>query len=427
MCGIFGVVGRANPGGFRAAAKTLTHRGPDGFGDWWSANHGVYLAHCRLAIIDLSEAGRQPMQNEDGTVQITFNGEIYNYRELRNELVSAGHVFRSQTDTEVIIHAWEEWGESSVDRLRGIFAFAVWDERQRQLTIARDRLGVKPLYYRLHGSELAFASEPRAILAMPNVTRSINVASALQFLRYSYTSGNDCIWNGIKRLPPGAVLNYQVDSATVRTSKYWSLPSETQTVNWASAVDEAESLISDATREQLVSDVPVGVFLSGGIDSSLVSTYSARSSPSINSFCVDFSGWDHSEAEDARLVAESIGTTHHTCVVDQAKCSFADPEIAEKFFLTWDEPLGDPAIIPTWHISRMIRKFVTVALVRRRRRRDLCRISLVLWRSGDSPSPGRVVCRVHPPIHGSRSALASWMCKRVRVLSSSALSVIFNR
>ncbi len=167
-------------------------------------------------------------------------------------MVSAGHVFRSQTDTEVIIHAWEEWGESSVDRLRGIFAFAVWDERQRQLTIARDRLGVKPLYYRLHGSELAFASEPRAILAMPNVTRSINVASALQFLRYSYTSGNDCIWNGIKRLPPGAVLNYQVDSATVRTSKYWSLPSQTQTLDWASAVDEAESLISDATENSLL-------------------------------------------------------------------------------------------------------------------------------------------------------------------------------
>jgi asparagine synthase (glutamine-hydrolysing) len=362
MCGIFGVAGRESPAGFRSAAQTLTHRGPDGFGDWWSPEHGVYLAHCRLAIIDLSEAGRQPMENEDGSVRITFNGEIYNYRELRQQLLAAGHVFRSQTDTEVIIHAWEEWGEKCVERLRGIFAFAIWNERSRQITIVRDRLGVKPLYYRLQGSELIFASEPRAILAIPNVPRSINIASALHFLRYSYTSGNDCVWNGIQRLPPGALLTYRHDSAAINISKYWALPTHTQPANWASAVDEAEALISDATKEQLVSDVPVGVFLSGGIDSSLVSTYAGKFSPSINSFCVDFSGWEHSESEDAKIVAAAVGTSHHTCIVDQAKCRFADPDIANQFFMTWDEPLGDAAIIPTWHISRMIRKFVTVAL-----------------------------------------------------------------
>lgn len=362
MCGIFGVVGRSSNAGLREAALMLRHRGPDGFGDWSSSDTSAYLAHCRLAIIDLSSAGRQPMENEDGTVRITFNGEIYNFQELRRQLVAAGHQFRSKTDTEVIIHAYEEWGATFVERLRGIFAFAIWDDNKRVLTLARDHLGVKPLYFRISGGEIAFASEPRAILAVPGSTRSMNVAAALQFLRHSYATGADCIWEGIQRIRPGSILEFHANAGFFRCSNYWSLPVETRPIEWSDAVDEAESLIADASQEELISDVPVGVFLSGGVDSSLVSTYAAQVSPSINSFCVDFSGWEHSEAHDARLVADAIGTTHHTCIVDQAKCSFLDPGVTKEFFDAWDEPLGDPAIIPTWHISKMIRQHVTVAL-----------------------------------------------------------------
>ena len=362
MCGIFGVVGRKNTDGLQSAALTLKHRGPDGFGDWSSLDQGVYLAHCRLAIIDLSAAGRQPMENEDGSVRITFNGEIYNFQELRRDLLAAGHKFRSQTDTEVIVHAYEQWGRACVERLRGIFAFAIWDENKQSLLIARDRLGVKPLYFRIQGDELAFASEPRALIAMPGVSAALDVSAALQFLRYSYTTGSQSIYTGIRRLGPGEILEYQAANACSTFWKYWSLPRETQAIGWEDAVEQTESLLKEATREELVSDVPVGVFLSGGVDSSLISTYAVQNAPQINSFCVDFAGWKHSESDDATIVASHIGTVHHTCVVDQAACSFEDAEVANNFFSAWDEPLADQAIIPTWHLSRLMKQHVTVAL-----------------------------------------------------------------
>ncbi|MCA9051606.1 MAG: asparagine synthase (glutamine-hydrolyzing) [Planctomycetaceae bacterium] len=362
MCGIFGIVGRFSAAGLRNAALTLTHRGPDGFGEYFDSATGVYLAHTRLSIIDLSDAGRQPMTNEDGTVHLTFNGEIYNFRDLRQELVTAGHQFRSLSDSEVIVHGYEQWGCDVVQRLRGIFAFAIWDERRMVLTLARDRLGVKPVYYWIHGNEFAFASEPRAILAVPGIDRSVHVPTALGFLQTSYVTGAQSIWLQIQRLNPAQQLGYDARSHSLQCRTYWRLPEEPQQMRWPDAVAEAESLLHSAIDEQLVSDVPLGVFLSGGIDSSLVSTYAARKSPAINSFCVDFAGWDQSEAADAKIVADRIHTTHNTCIIDRDACRLDSAEAADIFFQTWDEPVGDSAIIPTWHLARLTRRHVTVAL-----------------------------------------------------------------
>lgn len=362
MCGIFGVVGRRDTDGLREAALTLKHRGPDAFGEWNDPTAGVYLAHCRLSIIDLSDAGRQPMSNEDGTVQVTFNGEVYNFGELRAELERAGHQFRSRTDTEVIVHAYEEWGLACVERFRGIFAFGIWDGNRRRLLLARDRLGVKPLYYTICGEQLAFASEPRALLAIPGFTRSLFIPAAIQFLQYTYTTGSTTIWDEVYRLPPAHVIEYDASHATVIRRQYWNVPEVDHRWKLIDATDCANQLMSDAVREELTSDVPVGVFLSGGVDSSLISAYAARANPSISSFCVDFVGWDGSEAIDAQSVANYLGTSHHTCYASRERSGLGDSEWLSDFFHTWDEPVGDPAIIPTWLISKLTREHVTVAL-----------------------------------------------------------------
>ena len=362
MCGIFGVVGRRSTVGLRDAALTLRHRGPDAFGEWTAVEPPVYLAHCRLSIIDLSEAGKQPLGNEDGSIQIVYNGEIYNFAELRSELERCGHQFRSRTDTEVVVHAYEEWGAACVERFRGIFAFGLWDGRRRQLLLARDRLGVKPLFYAIRGEQLAFASEPRALLAIPGFSRSLDVPAAIQFLQYSYTTGPNTIWSGITRLAAANTLVFDAASATAMRSVYWTLPLPDCHWTLEDAVGRTDELLGEAVREELMGDVPVGVFLSGGVDSSLVTAYAAQSSPAIKSFCADFVGWDGSEVNDSCNVARHLRTSHEVCSIDRNSCNLADAETANAFFHTWDEPLGDPAILPTWQLSQLTRKHVTVAL-----------------------------------------------------------------
>jgi asparagine synthase (glutamine-hydrolysing) len=362
MCGIFGVIGAASLDGLSSAAKTLDHRGPDAFGQWNSQDRSVYLAHCRLAIIDLSPAGIQPMGNENSQVQIVFNGEIYNFKEIRDELVAAGHQFRSHTDTEVIIHGYEQWGVDVLYKLRGIFAFGIWDEQSKRLLIARDRLGVKPLYYSQSQGQLAFASEPRAILSIPGFSRSADSSALVQYLQYSFISGENSAWNDIRKLLPGHYLVHDVLSGTSTVTKYWEEPHRVKPINWSHACEELESLLSESVTEELISDVPVGVFLSGGIDSSLVSAYAVAHSPKIKSFCVDFLGWEKTEAKDAAEVATHLQTSHYSLPLQQSDCHLANPEFSEAFFKTWDEPLADPAIIPTWHLSKLIRQHVTVAL-----------------------------------------------------------------
>lgn len=361
MCGIFGIVGRQEHAGLRQAALTLRHRGPDGFGDWSAPDRSAYLAHCRLAIIDLSAAGQQPMANADGTIQLTYNGEIYNFRELRAELEATGYEFTSQTDSEVIVHGYAQWGDDVVRRLRGIFAFAIWDARRCRLLLARDRLGVKPLYYALRGSELAFASETRALLAASPGLRVANPSAVAQFLRGSYVHGNQGIWQGISRLPPASTLAYEAATGAVLIQRYWSRPGVDASLALEAAGEELEHLLDAAVREELVADVPVGCFLSGGLDSSLVTTFAAKHSPRIRTYFADFPGWEGSERDDAQRVADHLATTHR--VEEIAGIGFGRGQAGEPdVFDAFDEPIGDLAIVPTWHLSKAIGRHVKVAL-----------------------------------------------------------------
>jgi asparagine synthase (glutamine-hydrolysing) len=360
MCGIFGTVGWRDHAVLREAALKLRHRGPDGFGEWSSADDSVYLAHLRLAIIDLSDDARQPMANADGSLQLTFNGEIYNFKQLRAELEKLGHAFRSHSDSEVILHGYAAWGEKVVERLRGIFAFAIWDARAERMLLVRDRIGVKPLCYSLHGDTLAFASDTRALVPLRPGKQAINKDAMFQFLRQSYVSGVHTIWKGIDRLPPASILSFDARSGTASVRKYWHhacgrLPS-------GAPLDELQLLLGESVKEELVADVPVGVFLSGGIDSSLVTAFAADSSPAIDSFFIDFAGWSKSERGDAQAVSDYLGTHHHVDEIPLESGALADEAMAREVFSAFDEPMGDPAIVPTWHLSRRMRKNVTVAL-----------------------------------------------------------------
>lgn len=358
MCGIFGMVSRRDHGGLREAALTLRHRGPDGFGEWSSPDRVAYLAHCRLSIIDLSEAGRQPMANEDGTLQLTFNGEIYNFKELRAELVAAGHRFASQSDSEVIVHGYEEWGDDVVTRLRGIFAFALWDEGRQRLLLARDGVGVKPLYYCMQDGEFAFASETRALLAARRGSRTAAPAAVMELLRYGYVRGAHSIWEGIARLPPASTLVFEAASGACKTRRYWCPPAQAGARDQAAATEELEALLADAVREELVADVPVGCFLSGGLDSSLVCSFAVGQSPGIRTYFADFPGWDGSERADAALVANHLGTRHHVDDIPGGMRVDSGASVFDAF----DEPIGDTAIIPSWHLSKAIARHVKVAL-----------------------------------------------------------------
>ncbi len=361
MCGIFGIAGRREYAGLREAALTLRHRGPDGFGEWASEDAPVYLAHCRLAIIDLSDAGRQPMANADGSIQLTFNGEIYNFRELRAELEALGYRFESHTDTETIVHGYQAWGDAVVDRLRGIFAFALWDANRGRLLLARDRLGVKPLYYSLQGNELAFASEPRALLAAIPRLRAPEPAAVAEFLQHAFISGSQSIWRGVSRLPPASLLVFDAGTGAVDTRTYWSPPEVRPDWSIAAATEELEHLLEASVREELIADVPVGCFLSGGLDSSLVANYATRHAPRIRSYFADFPDWDGSERDDAQRVAAHLATTHHVEQISGFRLGGRDRSEADVFD-AFDEPIGDLAIVPTWHLSKAIRRHVKVAL-----------------------------------------------------------------
>jgi asparagine synthase (glutamine-hydrolysing) len=320
------------------------------------------LAHCRLAIIDLSAAASQPIANGDGSIQLTFNGEIYNFQELRNELIADGYQFKSRSDSEVIVHGYAKWGDEIVPRLRGDFAFALWDAKRRRLLLARDRLGVKPLFYALRGGELSFASETRALLPLLRDGQKVNLDAMFQYLRDSYITGPHTIWQGVSRLPPATMLSFDADLGTASIRKYWSYGDVDPAWTKMTAMQELQHLLKESVREELISDVPVGVFLSGGIDSSIVTALAAKASPNIDSFFIDIADWPGSEKKDAQKAAEHFGTRHHVSLIEQTSLSLSDPAQARRLFAAFDEPNGDQAIVPTWHLARQIRQHVTVAL-----------------------------------------------------------------
>src|SRR5215831_10779900 len=319
MCGIVGIASSApmdKLGWLVSGRDTLRHRGPDGVGEWWSADGYVGFGHRRLSIIDLSEAARQPMHDSQGELCIVFNGEIYNFADLRIELIAKGHNFRTHSDTEVILQAYREWGTECLTHLNGMFAFALYDGRQRQLFLARDRAGEKPLFYAYENGSMRFASELKALLADPTITRRINPQALDCYLAMGFVPGDLCILEGVKKLPPGYALLFDLKTGQSKLWRYWKLPDLNDAAGRGSVdemvlLDELEKLLEDAVRRQLVADVPVGVLLSGGVDSSVVTAMAARAVPRVKTFTIRFPGHDQfDETEHARLIARHFGTEH---------------------------------------------------------------------------------------------------------------------
>jgi asparagine synthase (glutamine-hydrolysing) len=360
MCGICGKIyfdqtHTVDPRELQQMADTLRHRGPDGHGVWTDRHVG--LAHRRLAIIDLHASAGQPMSNEDGTIWITFNGEIYNFRELRQVLEAKGHAFRTQSDTEVIVHAYEEYGRSCVERLRGMFAFAIWNTRTQTLFLARDRVGKKPLYYFLSHDRFIFASEIKALLMDDTVPTSPDPVGIDHFLALQSIPAPLTAFQGVRKLAAAHWL--ELRHGRTEIGRYWGLKYTPKLrITMADAIAELRTRIAEAVRLRLVSDVPLGAFLSGGIDSSAVVVCMAeQSSRPIKTFSVGFEDAAFDERPFARMVAERYGTEHMELVV---KAPVAD--VLPRLVWHYDEPFGDASAIPSYAISELTRQHVTVIL-----------------------------------------------------------------
>jgi asparagine synthase (glutamine-hydrolysing) len=361
MCGIAGVL-YADP--HRIAARDLldgmacriAHRGPDA-SSVWSAP-GVGLVHARLSIIDLV-TGDQPIGNEDGSIQVVFNGEIYNYRALRQQLLANGHRLRTNSDTEVLVHLYEDFGDTFVTRLRGMFAFALWDGRRRRLLLGRDRLGIKPLYIYRDREQLLFASELKAILANPSVSREIDDRALNEYLAFSTTIGARSIFRDITKLLPAHVVAAESGRLEQAPQRYWSLRCgirrDLDVVEWRDAV---HAKIEEAVDAHLVADVPVGAFLSGGVDSSIVVACAAkRMARPIQTFSIGFGEARFNELPFAREVARACGTDHVEEIVTPDAVS-----LMEELSYHYDEPFGDSSAIPTYLVSKLARRSVRVVL-----------------------------------------------------------------
>ena len=337
-----------------AMCDVIRHRGPDDEGI--RVEDGVGLGMRRLSIIDLS-TGNQPIHNEDRTIWVVFNGEIYNYRELREELQQAGHRFYTSSDTETIVHAYEQWGERAFARLRGMFGLALWDRRRRTLLIARDRAGIKPLYFAERNGRLFFGSEIKSLLVAGAADRNIDLAALDHYLTFLYTPQGGSIFQGVSKLPPGHFLCWSQGRAEVK--QYWQLPApENFTGSDVDAARQLHDVLRDAVRSHLISDVPLGAFLSGGIDSSLVVGLMAEvSDRPVQTFSIGFDEPQFDELEYARKVAAHFKTDHHEFVVRPDALSILD-RLIEHF----DEPFADSSAIPTWYVCEMARRHVTVVL-----------------------------------------------------------------
>ncbi len=360
MCGIVGFAGsagvqREREASLRAMCAAIVHRGPDEEGRY--AAPDVMLGMRRLSVMDPA-MGQQPMSNENGAIQLVFNGEIYNHRQLRRELVARGHTLATSSDTEVIVHLYEDLGDDVVDALRGMFAFALWDTRRRRLLIARDRVGIKPLYYWEHAGGLAFASELRALLAMPEFPARVSSDAVAQYLTFGYVPESHCIFEGVRKLSPGHRLTWEPGRA-LRIEPYWSPPrDERADISDGEAIDTLRALLRESVELHLESDVPLGAFLSGGIDSSTVVAQMAQLVPGrVKTFSIGFDEASHNEAPHAAQVAREIGTEHTELIVRPDADSLVDSVITG-----FDEPFGDSSALPTFLVSQMAREHVTVAL-----------------------------------------------------------------
>ena len=361
ICGVYNLSGKpVHSGLISQMTKVLRHRGPDDQGLY--TNNSIALGMTRLAIIDLSQAAHQPMSNADGTVWIVYNGEVYNHLQLRKELEAKGYRYQSQSDTETVLHLYEEYGIACLQYLRGMYAFAIWDTKQHKLFLAIDRLGIKPLYYTQVNGSIIFGSEIKVILQYPEVKREIDFISMDEYLRYSCVPAPRTIFKGIKRLPPAHYVT--VNGTQVEVQSYWDLHFEPNysrsETEWVKITRE---MLTECVEMRLMSDVPLGVLLSGGIDSSsVVALMSQTSTEKVKTFTIgfetaglDFRGYD--ERHDARIIAQRFNTDHHEMIVNP-QVNDVMPSIIWHF----DEPFANVTAIPAYYLSKMTREYVTVAL-----------------------------------------------------------------
>ncbi len=364
MCGICGISGKINPGVIERMTATIAHRGPDDGGTEVFAQHNLALGHRRLSIIDLSPLGRQPMVNEDGSLWISFNGEIYNYRELKAKLDPARHQFASQTDTEVILHLYEERGVEAFKLLNGMFAFALYDKRRERLFLVRDHLGVKPLYYTEANGQFIFGSEIKAILASGAYSPEVDWQAAHDFFSFLYVPAPQTIFRGIHQLPPAHWLEYDLRARRiVRVERYWDV------AEWGKKIEHADerelqselrTLMADAVKKQMVADVPLGAFLSGGIDSNIIVGLMASEGRRVKTFTVLFDEPEmtyYDERVEAQRVADKFSTEHHELTIDLSR-----PEEMLDLVEYFDQPFGNTTFFLTYLLARYTRESVTVAL-----------------------------------------------------------------
>ena len=363
MCGIVGILsgsrdGPPDPVILEAMKTRLIHRGPDDDGTY--LDDQVALGMRRLSIIDL-EAGQQPATNEDGSIQVVFNGEIYNYRELTDRLVALGHEFHSRSDTEAVVHAYEQWGDAFLDKLNGMFAFALWDVRRRRLMLARDRAGIKPLYYSKIGTTLVFGSELKALLEHPMVERDLDPESLGHYLSFEYVPTPHAIFRGVRKLRPGHYLIAERD--WIDEARYWDFEIQrSESIRITDPHVHAQKfagVLQDSVAAEMVSDVPVGVLLSGGLDSSAVAAMMAKAGGSpIKSFSVGFAEGSFDESSHARRVSRYLQTEHHEMTLTPQMLLDLLPDLAAHI----DEPFADPSVMPTYLVSKFAREHVKVAL-----------------------------------------------------------------
>ncbi len=373
MCGIAGGVWSHGEKGLSREelgrmTNAIAHRGPDDEGHWIAPpkpnqsaingrpSPGAALGFRRLSIIDLT-TGNQPLGNEDGSVQIVFNGEIYNYQQLRHRLEGSSHTFRTQSDTETIVHLYEDLELKCFEHLNGMFALAIWDGRNDRLVLARDRMGKKPLYYTIQDGTLLFSSELKCLMTLPGINREIDPGSIDLFLTYQYIPHPHSIYKGIHKLPPGHFAVFE--NGQLRIEKYWNVDwSREIAIEQPTASEQLREMLADAVRIRLRSDVPLGAFLSGGIDSSLIVAIAQKQLDTpIQTFSIGFSEADFDETHFAKMVADHVGTKHERFEVTPDAM-----DILDRLVQHYDEPFGDSSAVPTWYLSEMTRKHVTVAL-----------------------------------------------------------------
>lgn len=363
MCAILGSISSStinNYESFKLDLMRMSHRGPDYSSIWKSENNKVFLGHNRLSIIDLTSKAHQPMQDISNNLVIVFNGEIYNFLEIKNILVKKGHIFNSNSDTEVILNSYKEWGYSCLNKLNGAFAFSIFDKKKKIVFAARDRSGEKPFFYQIKNKTFKFSSELKGLFSQNFSSSKIDYLSLDSYLTFGFIPGQECILKGVKKLPPAHALIYNIDLNILKVWKYWELPKyfEERNINEQDLNKEFNKLFKDAVQKQMISDVPIGILLSGGLDSSLITYFASKISKNIKTFNVSFDGHNnYNESKYARQISNYLKTDHI-----EINAAQASPEIMFKLAKQFDEPIADSSMVPTYLLSKEVKNYCSVAI-----------------------------------------------------------------